>query len=240
MIVKEKHITMKATRIFTILALLMVFAVSCNKQDESCNHEYVDLDLPSGTLWATCNVGADTPEDYGDYFSWGETQTKDYYDWSTYQYCNGNFDQLTKYCDNSTYGYNDYTDNLIMLLPEDDAATANWGSGWHTPSKEEWEELFHYTTRGWTTQNGVVGMLFSSSNGSSLFLPAAGCRSDWSTFSVGISGLYWSCSLRTSTNQRDPYFAWYFNLNYDSGCYFSNYRYHRCYGISIRPVRSTE
>ena len=88
-------------------------------------HAYVDLGLPSGTLWATCNVGADTPEGYGDYFAWGETQPKDVYNWSNYQYCNGSHDQLTKYCNNSSYGYNGFTDNLTTLQPGDDAATAN-------------------------------------------------------------------------------------------------------------------
>ena len=95
-------------------------------------HEYVDLGLPSGTLWATCNIGANTPEEYGDYFAWGETQTKDTYSWSTYQYANGTFwqdPQLTKYCTDANYGYNGFTDNLTTLQASDDPATANWGSG---------------------------------------------------------------------------------------------------------------
>ena len=86
----------------------------------SMDHAYVDLGLPSGLLWATCNVGANAPEEYGDYFAWGETQPKDYYDWSTYQYCNGSENTLTKYCWYSGNGYNGYTDNLIILQPEDD------------------------------------------------------------------------------------------------------------------------
>lgn len=78
---------------------------------------YVDLGLPSGTLWATCNVGADTPEGYGDYFAWGETQPKTTYNWSTYRYCNGDYVKLTKYCGNSSYGYNGFTDDLTVLQP---------------------------------------------------------------------------------------------------------------------------
>ena len=109
-------------------------------------HEYVDLGLPSGLLWATCNVGATSPEDYGDYFAWGETQPKDTYEWSTYQYCNGSYNTLTKYCSNSSYGYNGFTDNLTTLLPEDDAATANWGGNWRMPTKEEFQELYNNTT----------------------------------------------------------------------------------------------
>ena len=140
------------------------------------DHGYVDLGLPSGLLWATCNVGAETAEEYGDYFAWGETQPKDYYYWSTYQYCNGSSSTLTKYCNNSSNGYNGYTDNLTTLLPEDDAATANWGSDWRMPTNEEWQELYNNTTVTWTTRNGVDGRLFTASNGNSLFLPAAGFR----------------------------------------------------------------
>ena len=100
-----------------------------NELSFTTDYAYVDLGLPSGLLWATCNVGADNPEDYGDYFAWGETQPKDVvYYWSTYPYCNGSYNTLTKYCNNSNYGYNGFTDDLTILLPEDDAATANSGS----------------------------------------------------------------------------------------------------------------
>ena len=116
------------------LMLMMVFAAGCNKPDDHSGtlngHDYVDLGLPSGTLWATCNVGAETPEGYGDYFAWGEIEPKSLYEWSTYKYCHGDFDQLTKYCQNATYGYDGYTDDLCVLLQMDDAATANWGEGW--------------------------------------------------------------------------------------------------------------
>ncbi|MBO4370001.1 MAG: hypothetical protein J5808_01395, partial [Paludibacteraceae bacterium] len=85
-------------------------------------HDYVDLGLPSGTLWATCNVGANTPEEYGDYFAWGETTLKSNYEWSTYKY--GTYNQLTKYCYKSDYGKNGFTDTKTTLDAEDDAATA--------------------------------------------------------------------------------------------------------------------
>ena len=199
---------------------------------EMCpDHAYVDLGLPSGLLWATCNVGADSPEDYGDYFAWGETQPKDTYNWSTYQYCNGDYNTLTKYCNNSSYGYNGFTDDLTTLLPEDDAATANWGSDWRMPTEEEWQELYNNTTVTWTTQNGVNGRLFTASNGNSLFLPAAGSRYDSSLNDAGTYGYYWSSSLDTG----NPSSAWYFY--FDSGGYYvgSNLRY---YGQSVRGVRS--
>lgn len=158
-------------------------------------HDYVDLGLPSGTLWATCNVGAATPEGYGDYFAWGETQPKTTYNWSTYKYANGNYDQLTKYCNWFDYGYNGFTDDLTVLQPGDDAATANWGSGWCMPTREQWVELYQNTANIWTTQNGVNGRLFTASNGNSLFLPAAGARWDDELNHVGSLGLFCSSSL---------------------------------------------
>ena len=195
-------------------------------------HVYVDLGLPSGLLWATCNVGADSPEEYGDYFAWGETQPKDIYNWSTYQYCNGSSSTLTKYCNNSSYGYNGFTDNLTTLLPEDDAATANWGNDWRMPTKEEWQELYNNTTVTWTQQNGVNGRLFTASNGNNLFLPAAGYRYDSSLYYAGSYGGYWSSSLHADI----PYGARGFYLG--SGNY-SMYGYSRSYGFTVRPVCSS-
>ena len=195
------------------------------------SHEYVDLGLPSGLLWATCNIGADSPEDYGDYFAWGETRPMDYYDWSTYQYCNGNEITLTKYCDNSSYGYNGFTDNLTTLLPEDDAATANWGEGWRMPTYDEWVELLDNTTHTWATQNGVNGRIFTATNGNSLFLPAAGWRYGGSLYNAGSCGYYWWSSLTTDF----PHYAWLFF--YNSGDYDLDIVY-RYYGLSVRAVRS--
>ena len=195
-------------------------------------HAYVDLGLPSGLLWATSNVGANAPEEYGDYFAWGETQPKDNYNWSTYQYCNGNYNWLIKYCNNSSCGYNGYIDNLTALLPEDDAAMANWGSDWRMPTYDEWVELYQNTTMTWTQQNGVNGRLFTASNGNSLFLPAAGERYYDSFRQVGSRGNYWSSTLSTD----DPNYAWKFSFG--SGNYYMNddIRYR---GNSVRAVCST-
>ena len=199
---------------------------------EVLTHEYVDLGLPSGLLWATCNVGADSPEDYGDYFAWGETQPKSTYNWSTYQYCNDYYNTLTKYCNNSGYGYNGFTDNLTTLLPEDDAATANWGDGWRMPTNEEWQELYNNTTVTWTQQNGVNGRLFTAANGNSLFLPAAGYRGGVSLNGAGTLDYCWSSSLYTDS----PNYAWYFYFSSD--LYDMHYYGGRCVGQSVRPVRS--
>ena len=196
------------------------------------SHEYVDLGLPSGLLWATCNVGADIPEARGYYFAWGETTTKASYNFNTYQYCMGSYNTMTKYCNNFNYGYNGFTDNLTTLLPEDDAATANWGVIWRMPTETEWQELYSNTTNIYTTQNGVNGRLFTASNGNSLFLPAAGYRYNSSFIDAGTGGSYWSSSLDTALPNGALSFG--FASNYImSGV-------GRIYGHSVRAVRSTK
>ena len=127
------------------------------------NHEFVDLGLPSGTLWATMNVGANSPEEYGDYFAWGETTPKDYYDWSTYQWCMGSRSSFTKYCTDSSLGYNGFVDNKTELDPEDDAATANWGEMWRMPSDDQLYELKNVCIWQWTMRNGVRPSFFDCS-----------------------------------------------------------------------------
>ena len=195
--------------------------------------EYVDLCLPSHTLWATCNVGADSPEGYGDYFAWGETEPKEDYSWSTYKYCNGSRQTLTKYCNDSSFGNNGFTDSLTELLPEDDAATANWGQNWCMPTHAQLEELINssYTTSTWTTQNGVNGLLITSKrSGNSLFLPAAGQYST-NLVQTGLRGLY-----RARTLYTDPCYAR--DLYFDSGI-GTGYEL-RFYGRSVRPVRVSQ
>ena len=198
-------------------------------------HDYVDLGLPSGTLWATCNVGANSPEEYGDYFAWGETTTKDEYSWGTYKYCKGSWDTFTKYCYTNDNGYNGFTDDLTELLPEDDAATANWGENWQMPSDEQIEELIDKdnTTAEWTTQNGVTGYkIVSNSNGKYIFLPAAGYHRESNFSYAGSYGMYWSCSI--ADNDRQAHIV----LSYSWGLTgIDKISENRCYGLSIRPVR---
>ena len=195
-------------------------------------HEWVDLELESGTLWATTNVGAEKPEDYGDYFAWGETQSKKDYSQSTYMFYNENmYYQLTKYCTNSSFGI---VDNKKELEPEDDAATINWGKDWQMPSAAQLEELFNgdNTTTEFTTMNGIAGTKITSKrNNKSIFLPAAGHYEGQSPKEKGSEGAYWSKTLDTN-----------YCLN---GCNFWFTKYNnrkiiessRVYGQSIRPVR---
>lgn len=197
-------------------------------------HEWVDLGLPSGTLWATCNVGASSPEEYGDHFAWGETKPKEEYSWNTYTYCNGDYKTLTKYCYQSECGYNCFTDTLTELLPEDDAATTNWGS-WQIPSLAQLQELFdsEYTTATWTTLNGVNGRLIASKNNSNaIFLPAAGEHYDAKIDYDGRYGDYWSRSLNAYDS---PYAD---ALSFNSSSVFWEDHLYRYRGKSVRPVRA--
>ncbi len=164
-------------------------------------HEYVDLGLPSGTLWAKCNIGAEKESDYGLYFAWGETvgykdaSSGKSFSWSDYKYCNGSYDTLTKYNTSSSYGT---VDNLTALEPSDNAASVILGGSWRMPSREEYQELFNNTTNTWTTVNEVNGRLFTGNNGNTLFLPASGYCRDGNVYGVGSYGIYWSSSLDPS------------------------------------------
>lgn len=193
---------------------------------------WVDLGLPSGLLWAECNVGASSPEAYGDYFAWGETAPKEVYNWSTYVHANGDYDQLTKYCSDSFYSSDGSTDDLTLLQPSDDAATANLGNGARIPTKGEWEELLANTNSVWEMQNGIMGRTFTASNGKSIFLPAAGSRWDDNLNSEGQTGYYWSSTLCAES----PDNAWDFDFH--SSYQGVNDHFRRGRGFSVRAVRS--
>ena len=201
---------------------------------------YVDLGLPSGTLWATCNVGATNPEDYGDYFAWGETtgyyDGKNNFDWSTYQWCKGSETTMTKYCTISNYGYEGFTDNKTELDLEDDAAYVNCGPAWRMPSKEQFDELINSsnTSIEWITQNNVNGRkITSNKNGKSIFLPAAGDYYNSSIINAVSNGYYWSCTLAGSRHD----YAMYLIFG-SSNCYTVGSN--RASGRSVRPVRLTK
>lgn len=152
------------------------------------------VDLGLSVKWASFNVGASSPEEYGDYFAWGETEPKSTYSRITYKWCNGSSTSMTKYCTSSSFGT---VDGKTILDLADDAAHVNWGGNWRMPTKAEQDELRNTNncTWTWTTQNGVNGYkVTSKKNGNSIFLPAAGSSLGY----AGSSGYYWSSSL-------DPY-----------------------------------
>ena len=199
-------------------------ANSANQPIDPYNgHEYVDLGLPSGLKWATCNVGANAPEEYGDYFAWGEVESKNYYDWDSYKWCNGSYDALTKYCTDNFYGT---VDNKTVLDKEDDPAAVKWGGAWRTPTKAEQDELRQQCTWTKTTLNGVSGYNIVGPNSNSIFLPAAGYASD-SYNSQGTSAYYWSSSICLD-NPSQVYV-----LNFSST---HEGRDNRFYGQSVRAV----
>ncbi len=196
-------------------------------------HGWVDLGLPSGTLWATHNIGAISPEDFGAYFAWGETAPKSYYDWSNYRWCNGgSWARITKYCYNKDWGDNGFTDNIMELELEDDAAYVNWGASWRMPSLEQIGELRNKCTQQFTHYNGVYGLLLTGPNGNTLFFPAAGYRSASSLYNAGTIGYYWTRRI------------------YGGGCadanilkfesFLDGYHSLRCDGLPVRPVRASQ
>jgi hypothetical protein len=175
----------------------------------SNGYGYVDLGL--SVKWATCNVGAEIPEAYGNYYAWGETIIKEEYNISN--------------C--STYGVelDDISGN-----PQYDAAAANWGNGWRMPTKAEQEELMNNCTWTWTVQNGVNGYKVTGQNGNHIFLPAAGRRQD-GLINAGFAGYYWnSTTPKDNTDKGVSYI--YFNDNNKRIDEKSN----RYDGQMVRPV----
>lgn len=201
------------------------------------SHEYVDLGLPSGTLWATMNVGASTPEECGDYFSWGETTPREGEDpyWTNYQWSVNKWNTMTKYCTNSSQGYNGFVDGKTELDPEDDVATVNWGSKWQMPSKAQMEELRTKCTWQWTTSNGVKGYLVKSkSNGASLFMPVTDYYSNGQIYNAGYLGYYWTRTLHETTSYKAYYLFFYSSSNLE--CTYGE----RYSGFAVRAVRVSQ
>ena len=226
---------MKKSFLFS-LGLIVAFAslfASCSEdetisdsKDELSKHKAIDLGLPSGIKWASCNVGANSPEEYGGYYAWGQTEEKSNYDWSTYNWCNYNEYSMTKYCTNSDNGT---VDNKTVLDLEDDVAHVKWGGDWRMPTKAEQDELRNECTWSWTAQNGVNGYRVTGPNGNSIFIPAAGYSYGTDVYGRGHYGGCWSSSLGSdssygaySLNLRDNQYNWDYNDRY--------------YGLSVRPV----
>ena len=223
----------------SLIVSATMLMTACSKDNTTSNEgggdltseEWVDLGLPSGLLWANCNVGAQKPEGFGNYYAWGETSPKEEYSWGNYAYGSGPY-ELTKYCEQPLYGLYYYSDSLSTLEASDDAATVNLGEGARTPTKEEWQELKSHTTRSWTTLNGVYGCLLTASNGNSIFLPAAGSREE-SSYYGGNYGGYWSSSVESY----GPNNAWLFNVYKPRDEIDVE---DRCIGLSVRAVRDRQ
>ncbi len=214
-----KRITKRLSVAGTRLSLLLFMALLPNMASAQCpddNHPHmIDLGLPSGTKWACCNVGATTPEGYGDYFAWGETQPKIMYNWDTYQF-GSSWDNVMNIGTN-------------IAGTEYDAATANWGVPWQMPTLNQCKELYNNCSSEWTMQNGINGRTFTGPNGGTIFLPAAGCLWDDNPYYLGTYGCFYSSSLNTS----ETYEA--YELHFGSGAVGYNYAT-RGYGRSVRPV----
>ena len=197
--------------------------VCTNNNDNTNNNRVVNLGL--SVKWASCNVGATKPEEYGGYYAWGETEEKSNYSWRTYKYCNGTYDSLTKYCTSSSYGT---IDNKTTLEPTDDVATVNWGGSWRMPTKAELDELRNKCTWRWTTLNGVNGYRATGPNGNSIFLPAAGYRNDTKVNGQGSCGACWSSSLNNNYIALTlMFYGSYGGWDYDLS---------RDFGFTVRPV----
>ena len=195
---------------------------------DDANHVHA-VDLGLSVKWACCNVGAESPEEYGGYYAWGETEPKSTYNWDTYKWCQGSSTTLTKYCTSgSFYGK---VDNKTQLDLSDDAARANWGGSWRMPTLSEIQELCDKCSWQWTEVNGIKGQKVTGPNGNSIFLPAAGSRRDSEVLSRGTSGIYWSASLYRNYCWR----AWILICWGSPGLGF-DWDYGRSCGHTVRPV----
>lgn len=202
------------------------YAIALTNKDVLLTYNLVDLGLPSGTLWADRNVGADSPEASGNYFAWGETDPKDYYDWSTYKWCQGSHDTQTKYCTDWGCGI---IDNKTVLDLEDDAAYVNMGEEWRMPTYTQLEELRNECIWTWTIQNGINGYKVTGPNRKSIFFPVAGFRAG-SIFGWAYSnGFYLSASIYEPSQN----LAWH--LLFSSSSHDMDYS-NRCDGYTVRAV----
>lgn len=201
------------------------------------------IDLGLSVKWASFNVGASKPEEYGDYYAWGETEPyyssmepltwregkESGYSWASYRWCMGNRESMTKYCTSASYGYNGFTDGKAVLDLEDDAAHVYLGGKWRMPTSEEWSELWEKCSWTWTMVNGVNGCEVTSPNGKSIFLPAAGCVGGSVFMNVCSNGRYW-----TSSSRIDDMSA--FHGDFHSNGVSKKSSSDRVIGHSIRPV----
>lgn len=224
---------MKNTK-YIILAIVILVS-ACGKIPESVTgnyngHDFVDMG--TSVMWATCNVGAQMPTEYGDYVAWGEIESKEYYAWKSYKY-GYSANSLTKYCTNPEFGN---VDNLLVLQPEDDYAFIKWGEKWRTATKEEWDELFQTCEHKYIiSSTGRKGYLVTAKNGNQIFLPLDGGKIfDYPDETRNKWGHYWTASIV----EKDPYSAWCLFLtdNSDDKELATYTTSSRCWGFSVRAV----
>ena len=229
-------IIMKKIKVM-VFAVLTILAAACNDNDDIADIEkvkpveivngqengfdYADLELPSGTLWATCNVGATSPEQTGLYFAFGETTG-----FTAEQVTSG-----VRVFDENSYNEGPAASIYTDLTLEQDAAHVNLGGRWRMPTMAEFKELFYYTNSRWTydyKETGVAGRIFTSKvNGNSIFFPAAGWTIRSSVNGINRGGCYWTRKLETKN------MVWYLDI-YSKGCGVDYY--YRYYGKSVRGV----
>ena len=215
-----------------VVLMLMATVIWAQDNDRDKEHLQVDLGLPSGTLWAFTNMGAALPEDFGDYYAWGEVDYKSNYGWGTYKYVKGGDPtKFIKYCAQANIGNGKYTDTLAVLEAADDVATQKWGSDWCMPTQEQFEELKRECTWKWTVRNGKNIIEISGKNGNKLYMPAAGCFYNKSKSLVGTNGYYWSRTLSDKGSSKGTCFT-FSQSDTDVAVRTRNL------GLSVRPVRS--
>ncbi|MBO7232362.1 MAG: InlB B-repeat-containing protein, partial [Bacteroidales bacterium] len=207
----------------------ITFYAQWKRESSGSDNGYAYIDMGLSVMWATCNVGASVPEQYGLHYSWGETYPKDSYDWSFYTY-GSNYDALTKYCNNDYYGYNGFVDNIMQLEAQDDAATQVMGENWRTPTYDEMRELIDQCSWYWTDRNGVYGYEVTSPyTGNSIFLPAAGYYNGTSFNQSQSVGNYWTSSVYES-NPANAHMLKFGHYEVTTD------RFYRYYGESVRAV----
>lgn len=221
--------------VITLKMILMAFLANAQSCPDSNHPHAIDLGLPSGTKWACCNVGAISPEGYGNFYAWGETEEKEIYDWTTYIHCDGSMET----CHNI---------GSDISRSEYDVAHVLWGSFWVMPTQDQIQELASKCTCTWTRRNDVNGNLFTGPNGCSIFLPESdfwrkdhdgsddidGNNDDLNrkTDELPSAGYYWSSTLNPSNSNSSSY------LLFSYGSVFSDGYNYRCTGLTIRPVIS--
>ncbi len=197
--------------------------------------EAIDLGLTSGTKWANMNVGATAPEEYGDFFAWGETTPKDLFEYFTpfYEF----------YDPNVEGGFVDIGNNIQST--QYDAATVNWGENWCMPTADQYQELIDQCSTEVVTINDVTGMLFIGPNGNSIFLPPHGVANHGSIYGDVDTGYYWASTRLEGDPSSDYYYdllqyahRLFFNINIGDNGYASvnDYQQQRPCGLLVRPV----